>query len=48
VNPEQRAVYERMARVAIVPQWAKLIDFQETLPQAVDEVLRSKGWSPQD
>jgi len=45
---QQRAVYERMARVAIVPQWAKLIDFQETLPQAVDEILRSKGWSPQD
>lgn len=45
---QQRAVYERMARVANVPQWMKLIDLQETLPQAVDEILRLKGWWPQD
>ena len=43
---QQRAVYDRMARIAITPRWARLIDFRTTLPQAVEEVLRAKGWRP--
>ncbi|HEY2598469.1 MAG TPA: pyridoxamine 5'-phosphate oxidase family protein [Candidatus Dormibacteraeota bacterium] len=49
--PEQMAVFEtqvrdmykRMARIRIRPEWAKLIDFQATLPQAIEEIIRSKS-----
>jgi hypothetical protein len=28
-----------MARIAIAPEWAKLLDFETTLPSAVEELL---------
>ena len=34
-----RALYPRMARITITPEWAKLIDFETTLPQAVEELM---------
>jgi len=42
--PEMRvrrrfAAYSRMARISITPEWAKLLDFETTLPQAVEELL---------
>jgi hypothetical protein len=33
-----------MARITITPEWAKLIDFETTLPSAVEElVLQQAG-----
>lgn len=49
MTPEQRLEWELgvralytdgMVRVLITPTWAKLIDFEETLPTAVEELVR--------
>jgi hypothetical protein len=37
-----RGLYPRMARISITPEWAKLIDFETTLPQAVEELLAQR------
>lgn len=34
-----RGLYKQMAIITIEPTWAKLIDFQETLPSAVQELM---------
>jgi hypothetical protein len=34
-----RGLYQRMARSAIAPTWAKLLDFETTLPGAVAELM---------
>jgi hypothetical protein len=43
-----RSLYERMARISITPEWAKLLDFQTRLPSAVEELMNpddpSGGW----
>jgi nitroimidazol reductase NimA-like FMN-containing flavoprotein (pyridoxamine 5'-phosphate oxidase superfamily) len=39
---EVRSLYPRMARISITPEWAKLIDFETTLPQAVEELLAQR------
>ena len=39
---EVRGLYPRMARISITPEWAKLIDFETTLPQAVAELLAQR------
>lgn len=36
-----RALYERMTRIAITPTWAKLLDFETTIPKAVEDLLRA-------
>lgn len=33
-----RALYQQMARIAIVPDWAKLLDFETRLPSAVEQL----------
>jgi uncharacterized pyridoxamine 5'-phosphate oxidase family protein len=38
-----RALYRRMARISITPEWAKVIDFETTLPQAVEELLAQRA-----
>ena len=35
---EVRSLYERMARITIAPEWAKVMDFQTRLPSAVEEL----------
>lgn len=48
MTPEQRveweagvrALYDSMVRIVVTPTWAKLIDFEETLPSAVEELVR--------
>jgi hypothetical protein len=35
-----RELYKQMARIEIEPEWAKLIDFETTLPSFVEELLR--------
>ena len=39
---EVRALYKQMARISITPEWAKLIDFETTLPSAVEELMAGK------
>lgn len=51
MNPEQRvewetevrSLYNGMVRVVITPTWAKLIDFETTLPSAIEELVRQRA-----
>jgi len=46
-----RALYDQMARIVVTPVWAKLIDFETTVPNAVAELIDAKGLGgapPQD
>ena len=51
MTPEQRVewevevrslYYDGMVRIVVTPNWAKLIDFESTLPSAVEELLRQR------
>jgi len=51
MTPEQRVVWEAevrslyvdgMVRIVVTPTWAKLIDFETTLPSAVEELVRQR------
>jgi len=50
MTPEQRveleagvrSLYDSMVRIVVKPTWVKLIDFHETLPSAVDELVRRR------
>jgi hypothetical protein len=50
MTPEQRvdweagvrSLYQSMVRIVVEPTWAKLIDFEETLPTAVEELIRRR------
>jgi len=35
---EVRSLYERMARITIAPEWAKVLDFETRLPSTVEEL----------
>lgn len=37
-----RGLYEQMARITIEPDWAKLLDFETTIPKAVEDLVRSR------
>ena len=40
---EVRSLYsDGMVRIVVTPTWAKLIDFETTLPSAVEELLRQR------
>jgi hypothetical protein len=39
---EVRSLYDGMVRIVVVPRWAKLIDFETTLPSAVAELARQR------
>ncbi len=53
MTPEQRveweagvrSLYDSMVRVVVKPTWAKLIDFEETLPTAVEELIQRREGS---
>lgn len=36
-----RTLYARMAQVTIEPDWAKLLDFETTIPKAVEDLVRT-------
>jgi hypothetical protein len=40
---EVRSLYDSMVRIVVKPTWAKLIDFEETLPTAVEELVRRRA-----
>jgi hypothetical protein len=50
MTPEQRveweegvrSLYDSMVRIVVKPTWAKLIDFEETLPTPVEELIRQR------
>ena len=42
---EVRSLYKQMARIAVVPEWAKLIDFETRLPSAVERAIRERSES---
>jgi hypothetical protein len=37
-----RALHDRMVRIDVEPHWAKLIDFETTLPSTVERLARRK------
>src|ERR1700738_711738 len=37
-----RSLYDGMVRIVVTPNWAKLIDFETTLPSAVEELVRQR------
>jgi hypothetical protein len=37
-----RSLYDSMVRIVVKPTWVKLIDFEETLPTAVEELVRRR------
>lgn len=39
---EVRSLYEQMVRVSVTPEWAKLLDFETTLPSAVEELAAAR------
>ena len=42
---EVRSLYRQMVRIVVTPTWAKLIDFESTLPSAVEELVRRRAES---
>lgn len=40
---EVRSLYDGMVRIVLTPTWAKLIDFETTLPSAVEELARQRA-----
>lgn len=51
MTPEQRveweaevhSLYDGMVRIVVTPTWAKLIDFETTLPSAIEELMRQRA-----
>jgi hypothetical protein len=57
MTPEQRVEWEvqvrslyhdGMVRIVVMPTWAKLIDFETTLPTAVEELVRQREQRQRD
>jgi hypothetical protein len=42
---EVRSLYKQMGRIVVTPEWAKLIDFETTLPSAVERAMRERAAS---
>ena len=40
---EVRSLYDGMVRIVVTPAWAKLIDFETTLPSAVEELVKQRA-----
>jgi len=40
---EVRSLYDGMVRIVVTPTWAKLIDFETTLPTAVEELMHQRA-----
>jgi hypothetical protein len=38
-----KALYDEMVLITITPTWAKLLDFETTLPKAVEDLLQEKS-----
>jgi hypothetical protein len=40
---EVRSLYDGMVRIVVTPTWAKLIDFEHTLPTAIEELVQRRA-----
>jgi len=40
---EVRSLYDGMVRIVVTPTWAKLIDFETTLPTPVEQLVRQRA-----
>ncbi|MGY1601179.1 hypothetical protein [Geodermatophilus sp. SYSU D00815] len=40
---EVRSLYDRMVRIVVTPTWAKVIDFETTLPTGIEELIRQRA-----
>jgi hypothetical protein len=40
---EVRSLYDGMVRIVVTPTWAKLIDFENTLPSAIEELVKQRA-----
>ncbi|GAA4004675.1 pyridoxamine 5'-phosphate oxidase family protein [Allokutzneria multivorans] len=40
---EVRSLYQGMVRIVVTPTWAKLIDFESTLPTAVEQLVQERA-----
>jgi nitroimidazol reductase NimA-like FMN-containing flavoprotein (pyridoxamine 5'-phosphate oxidase superfamily) len=38
-----QGLYDEMAVITITPTWAKLLDFETTIPKAVEDLIKEKG-----
>ena len=38
-----RGLYDGMVLITVEPQWAKLLDFETTIPSAVEELVRARS-----
>lgn len=38
-----RRLYQRMARITIEPQWAKLMDYETRMPTAIENFIKRRG-----
>ncbi|TDO52507.1 pyridoxamine 5'-phosphate oxidase [Kribbella sp. VKM Ac-2527] len=36
------ALYDQMCRITITPDWVKLLDFETTIPKAVEDIITAK------
>ncbi|PXX66661.1 pyridoxamine 5'-phosphate oxidase [Nocardia tenerifensis] len=43
---EVRSLYSSMVRIVVTPTWVKLIDFETTLPSAVEELIQQRDQRP--
>ena len=41
-----RALYDQMAVITITPTWAKLLDFETTIPKAEEDMMRARSGAP--
>jgi hypothetical protein len=42
-----RALYDQMAVITITPTWAKLLDFETTIPKAEEAIVRARSGAPE-
>ncbi|MFL6161420.1 MAG: pyridoxamine 5'-phosphate oxidase family protein [Jatrophihabitantaceae bacterium] len=41
-DAQVRALYEQMVAITITPDWAKLLDFETTMPSAVEQLIQER------
>ena len=42
-DAQVRALYEQMVAITVTPEWARLLDFETTVPSAVEKLLRQRN-----
>jgi hypothetical protein len=41
-DAQVRSLYDRMVAITVTPDWAKLIDFETTVPVALEQIVRER------